>query len=180
MDSIINLYDEGCQQGIHPEQQQDDMRRVMKSFRQTGQIHHVHTELAFLQVRCQRTCAIGHGIIPVALNSGLMEHVPFLEDTAIVLKLKSTTDLLDLQKLFFKILRQLYVGHEYVIQAFQECHDEISTSVGSSTGNEMDVASRVRIRINNAITMCNGCVMNVGLLSTVSRRGGKSPEIQLL
>ncbi|KAK5206555.1 hypothetical protein LTR72_012513, partial [Exophiala xenobiotica] len=118
------------------------MRRVMKSFRHTGHVHHVHTELAFLQFRCQRTRVIGHGIIPIALNSDLMEYVPFLEDTAIVLKLKSTTDLLDLQQLFFKILRQLYVDQEYVIQAFQECHNESSTSIELSTGNEMDIANK--------------------------------------
>ncbi|KAK5454687.1 hypothetical protein LTR55_012126 [Exophiala xenobiotica] len=84
-----------------------------------------------------------------------MEYVPFLEDTAIVLKLKSTTDLLDLQQLFFKILRQLYVDQEYVIQAFQECHNESSTSIELSTGNEMDIANKVRIRINKAIATCN-------------------------
>ncbi|KAK5188428.1 hypothetical protein LTR92_011514, partial [Exophiala xenobiotica] len=155
MDSIRQICDEACLRGIHPQQQQDDMRRVMKSFRHTGHVHHVHTELAFLQFRCQRTRVIGHGIIPIALNSDLMEYVPFLEDTAIVLKLKSTTDLLDLQQLFFKILRQLYVDQEYVIQAFQECHNESSTSIELSTGNEMDIANKVRIRINKAIATCN-------------------------
>ncbi|KAK5290627.1 hypothetical protein LTR99_011028 [Exophiala xenobiotica] len=154
MNAIQQLCEEGYHQGIHPEQRQDDMRGLMKSFRQTGQVHHVHTELAFLQVRCQRTRAIGHGIIPVALDGELMRYVPCLEDTALILKLKSTTDL-DLQKLFFKILRQLYVDHEYVTQAFQECHNEVSTSVEWSTGNEMDLADKTRIRINKAITTCN-------------------------
>ena len=155
MDSIQKLCDEGYNQGIHPEQQQDDMRRVRRSFRETGQVHHVHTELAFLQFRCQRTHEIGHGIIPVSLNGDLMEYVSFLEDTAIVLKLKSTTDLLDLQKLFFKILRQIYLDHDYVVQAFQECHNEISTYLRSSTDGEMDITSKVQIRINKAITACN-------------------------
>jgi len=78
-----------------------------------------------------------------------------LEDTAILLRLKSTTDLLDLQKLFFKVLRQLHVDHEYAIQAFQECHNEVSTSVELSTGNEIDVTHKIRIRIDKANTTCN-------------------------
>ncbi|KAJ9615428.1 hypothetical protein H2200_001503 [Cladophialophora chaetospira] len=154
MDSIERLCAESYQQGIHPEQRQDDMREVMKAFR-TGHIHHVHTELAFLQVRCQPSSVIGHGIIPIALNGELMEYVPFLKDTNLVLKLKSTTDLLDLQKLFFKALRHIYVDHEHDIQTFEECHKEISTLSRSSTVNEVDFANKVRIQINKAITKCN-------------------------
>jgi hypothetical protein len=69
----------------------------------------VHTKLAFLQVRRDHDNTNGQGIIPIALNGDLMEYVSFLESDDLVLKLKSTTELHDSQKLFLKVLKQRYV-----------------------------------------------------------------------
>src|ERR1700744_5023325 len=136
---------------------QDGVRKIMDDFRATGEVHHVHTELAFLRARCKRVNATGHGIIPVSLNGDLMEYVPFFEHTNLVLKLQSTTRLHDRHKLFFKVLKQLYPDETLSrdIDAFQGCYDEVSKCLTSSVYDEAEVRRMIQTEITKAIRKCN-------------------------
>ena len=52
-----------------------------------------------------------------------MEYIPFFESSDLILKLKSTEELCDLRKLFFKVLRQLFTDHIQDIDEFKDCYD---------------------------------------------------------
>jgi len=45
MDAVERLCIDALERGIHPEDVQDDVRKVMKYFGECGNVHHVHTEL---------------------------------------------------------------------------------------------------------------------------------------
>jgi len=155
MDAIKQLCTEAHNQGTPLEDLKADIRETMNSFRENGEVHHVHTELAFLQVRCVSTNANDHGIIPIALDGDLMEYVHFLERSNLVLKLKSTTELSDLQKLFFKILKQLYTDHMRDIDEFEDCYDSVRDCLESSMNGEVEFRRMIDTEIHKAIRACN-------------------------
>ncbi|KAK5453277.1 hypothetical protein LTR55_012157, partial [Exophiala xenobiotica] len=157
MGTIEQLCIEAHDRGIYPENLEDDIRKSMRETRESGEVHHLHTELAFLRVRCMRAGADGHGIIPIALNGDLMEYVPFFETSNLVLKLKSTDELHDLRKLFFKVLRQLFTDHIQDIDEFEDCYDRARDCFRSSTNDRAEIGKMIQTEIHKVIERCNSC-----------------------
>ncbi|KAK5309055.1 hypothetical protein LTR93_012273, partial [Exophiala xenobiotica] len=146
---------EAHDRGIYPENLEDDIRKSMRGTRESGEVHHLHTEFAFLRVRCMRAGADGHGIIPIARNGDLMEYVPFFETSNLVLKLKSTDELHDLRKLFFKVLRQLFTDHIQDIDEFEDCYDRAQDRFRSSTNDRAVIGKMIQTEIHKVIERCN-------------------------
>ncbi|KAK5290631.1 hypothetical protein LTR99_011032 [Exophiala xenobiotica] len=156
----------------------DEVRELFSSFRANGEIHHVHTELAFLQVRCTHASANNHGIIPIALNGDLMEYVPFLEHSNLVIKLQSTTKLPDQHKLFFKVLKQLYIYYGQDIDEFADCYDRVSDRLRRSVNDELESRRLIATEINKAISACNERA--TAILSELQRRGEPTESHNIL
>ncbi|KIX02800.1 uncharacterized protein Z518_08743 [Rhinocladiella mackenziei CBS 650.93] len=159
IDAVERLCTEEYNRGIYPENLQGRIRQVMNEFQKRGEVHHVHTELAFLRVRYQRANTNGHGIIPVALNGDLMDYVQLFENSNLVLKLKSTTKLLDLHKLFFKVLRQLFTDHLQDIDEFENCYDAAYDRFSSSTNDRAEPGIMIKTAIRNAVERCKNRVI---------------------
>lgn len=105
-----------------------------------------------------------------------MEYMPFLEHTNLVLKLQSTTRLLDGHKLFFKVLRQLYPDQNLLqdIDAFECCYNQVRKCLTSSVYNEVEIRRMIQTEINKAIRKCNERA--AAIRREQERRGGQTDQ----
>lgn len=159
MDAVERLCTEEYHRGVYPETLPGRIRQLMNDYQIRGEVHHVHTELAFLRVRYQHAYPNSHGIIPVALNGDLMEYIQLFESSNLVLKLKSTTKLLDLHQLFFKVLRQLYTDYLQDIDEFEDCYHKVYDYLRSSTSHRAEPGKIIQMEIRNAVARCKNRVV---------------------
>jgi len=83
-----------------------------------------------------------------------MPYVPFLESSNLVLKLKSTTELHDLRKLFLKVLRQLFTDHMQDIDEFEDCYDRAWDRFRPSTNDRAEIGKLIQMEIYKVIERC--------------------------
>lgn len=102
--------------------------------------HHVLTEIAFLEVRRHRLSKT-HSMVPVSLNGS--HHLPYLSifrETDLTLKLNSQTPSA-LHALFFRLLKQLFIGEKDLIKDLKGCYNEVV--------NELKLESLGRLQRNS-------------------------------
>ena len=111
----------------------EEIQEFVEAHLELDGFHHVLTELAFLQIRSSYPKP--HGIIPVVLNGDRTDYSPLFEVIGIrksdlILDLKSHTRF-ELQRLFFKLLKQVYTEHHVLIDIFMDCFNDTTTRLPS-------------------------------------------------
>ncbi|KAL8831331.1 MAG: hypothetical protein Q9191_000918 [Dirinaria sp. TL-2023a] len=141
----------------------ESLKDFVETHLQNDGFHHVLTELAFLNIRISYLKP--HGIIPLVLNgdrtdySSLFEVIG-LQKSDLILELKAPI-LVELQRLFFKLLKHVYTEHHVLIDFFMDCFNTTTRNLAnlmhmteSQLSNKIDsdigVAQAKWIKFQNA------------------------------
>lgn len=135
-------------------------------------VHHVLTELAFLQIR-KASLPEEYDMVPLVLSQrnpseAPLRYLPVFENTDVKLKLKTPWPS-SLHRLFFKLLNRLFPEDKDFIQTFRECYDSVSDDLGLD--DEAAVAQdKFDIIVNQGVTKA---FQKYWKLSCVLVRNGK-------
>ncbi|KAL7956845.1 hypothetical protein V8C34DRAFT_325866 [Trichoderma compactum] len=130
IDDIVKYYTKS--RDMQPKDIQDGIRRIVEDQCQSDGFHHVLTELALLKLRRSADSKGNGGIIPIALNGDGMGYLPFMDHCALFLKPDHSQSHALQHKLFFRLIRQLYLdsGACSVIDTFNQCYTDASERLG--------------------------------------------------
>ncbi|KAI1762823.1 hypothetical protein GGR53DRAFT_400231 [Hypoxylon sp. FL1150] len=132
-------YIEGQAQCANPQELQCGLRNVVEKHCHRPGFHHVLTELAFIKLRGSFSQGSKHCTIPVALDEDLMAYLPFRNPSDLVLKLHSPSEA-DLHRLFFRLLRQVYMEAQSLITRFESCY---KIAIGRIDNEAKDMTSKI-------------------------------------
>lgn len=131
MEKIEHLCETNREQSI--EWIEAQIRKEVEGETSKDYFHHVLTELALLQVRRSRLSG-DHGMVPVALNGAhKLRYMPFFGSTDLILKLESPTPPA-LHKVFFKLLGQLFVEENDLVNECKNCYDDVVKELNLESG----------------------------------------------
>ena len=139
------------------------LKDFVETHLETDGFHHVLTELAFLSIRDSHLKP--HGIIPLVFNGDRTEYSSLfgaigIQKSDLILELKAPT-YVELQRLFFKLLKHVYPEHHVLIDYFMDCFNTTSrnlpsfmhmteTQLSNKIDSDIGVAQAKWIKFQNA------------------------------
>ncbi|KAK8005903.1 hypothetical protein PG991_012200 [Apiospora marii] len=168
IESIERVYNDG-------NGDRSGIRDLVNSSMEVGNLHHVITEIAFLNIRRSKQGS-SHGIIPLALSGELPGNylTECLESCDVAIKLEEST-LSAQHMIYFKLLARIYTHVQEEIGEFRRCYDEAAKQLCEAPRTKSQamqiISARLHVASQTVLKQIRGAIRD-------SRSGARERTVQ--
>lgn len=179
--AIKNLYTSSNRDPRSTAEFKRGLEEIVRANQYEGWFHHVLTELAFVDIRCDQE-ETHQSIIPVVFNGDGIKSLPFIsKGVPLWLKLQGQTENIihpcqAVHRLLFNLLRQIYTDKHLAISEFNKCYDICARML--SAGSSLPSLEKFEWMVSKEIKLTVDRLTGHGLAA--SRAGKFNPFVNLI